>query len=331
MNCPKCQTAAKADSNFCEECGTQLQAVAAPALKSNDLCACGAGPEMINEDGFCDVCGLQRRKACQDHAEIEHSPLMAGVSDLGKRHGQNEDSFCLHEEQDVRIAVVCDGVSMSENPDEASHAAAQAAQDSLVASARLAAPDFKVEMREAIARAAVAVAQLGVTPIGVELDPPSSTIVAAIVPAPVANQPRKAIVGWVGDSRAYYISDKSCLQLTKDHSWLNETVDLGEIPYEQAIKDKRSHHLTRTLGGMPEKPSTEMDEPGIVEVDLNTTGWLLLCTDGLWNYAASTEDLAKIFRTIPKTATALEICQFLTGWANQQGGKDNVTVLALAV
>jgi serine/threonine protein phosphatase PrpC len=331
MNCPKCQTAAEADSNFCEECGTQLQAVAAPAPETNDLCECGAGPDKINEDGFCDVCGLQRRKTCQDHAEIELSPLTAGLSDLGKRHGQNEDSFCLHEEQDLRIAVVCDGVSMSENPDEASHSAAQAATDSLAASARRADADFKVEMREAIARASAAVAELGFTPIGDQLDPPSSTIVAAIVPATVANQPRKAIIGWLGDSRAYYISDKECLQLTRDHSWLNETVDSGEMPYERAVKDKRSHQLTRTLGGIPEKLRTEMDDPGIVEVELNATGWLLLCTDGLWNYAVSTDEFAEIFRTIPKTATALEICKFLTGWANQQGGKDNVTVLALAV
>ena len=60
-------------------------------------------------------------------------------------------------------------------------------------------------------------------------------------------------------------------------------------------------------------------------------GWLILCSDGLWNYANSADDLGKLFDTIPKAANAHEISEFLTDWANKQGGKDNVTAVTVAI
>ena len=332
MNCPKCNTIAEADSNFCEECGTPLKALPAGVAQKMGVCECGAGPDKIGEDGFCEVCGLKVKNSVSDHVEVELSPLVAGVSDSGKRHFQNEDSFCVHREKETVIAVVCDGVSVSQNPDQASQCAASAAKDSLAESAVKPNPDFNQAMRDAIRRADAAVKQVSFIPDLEEIDPPSSTIIAVIVvPSAGSGKTKKAIIGWLGDSRAYYFTNKANTLLTKDHSWANEIVEAGEMSYEEAIKDARSHRLTRTLGGYPAKAGTEMDEPGIIEADLSATGWLILCTDGVWNYADSGEDLAKIFHAMPKTATALETAKFLTEWANAQGGKDNVSVVALAV
>jgi PPM family protein phosphatase len=332
VNCPKCQTIVQADSNFCEECGTPLKVFSARVAQRKGLCECGAGPDKIGEDGYCEVCGLKVANSAGDHVEIELSPLAAGVSDLGKRHWQNEDSFCVHRENETLIAIVCDGVSVSQNPDQASRCAAGAAKDSLAESAVKSNPDFREEMRDAIGRADGAVKKVSFIPALEDIDPPSSTIVAVIVvPSAGSGKPKRAIIGWLGDTRAYYLTNKGNTLLTKDHSWANAIVEAGQMSYEEAIKDPRSHRLTRALGGYPEKAGAEMDEPGIIEVDLSATGWLILCTDGVWNYADSAENLARIFHAVPMTATALEIARFLTEWANTRGGKDNVSVVALAV
>ena len=75
----------------------------------------------------------------RDHAEVDLGPA-AGVSDRGLRHHRNEDAMALAAEQapdgPAVVAVVCDGVSSSAHPDEASQAAAQAALEVLVAAVR---------------------------------------------------------------------------------------------------------------------------------------------------------------------------------------------------
>src|SRR5258707_5808955 len=72
----------------------------------------------------------------RDHAEVDLGPA-AGVSDRGLRHHRNEDAMALAAEQapdgPAVVAVVCDGVSSSARPDEASQVAAQAGLPILVA------------------------------------------------------------------------------------------------------------------------------------------------------------------------------------------------------
>ena len=72
----------------------------------------------------------------RDHDEIDLGPA-AGVSDRGLRHPRNEDAMALTAEQSPNgpmvVAVVCDGVSSSARPDEASLAAVQAALPVLAA------------------------------------------------------------------------------------------------------------------------------------------------------------------------------------------------------
>src|SRR5258708_29173755 len=77
-----------------------------------------------------------RNPSSRDHAEVALGPA-AGVSDRGLRHPRNEDAMALAAEQapdgPAVVAVVCDGVSSSARPDEASQVAAQAALPVLVA------------------------------------------------------------------------------------------------------------------------------------------------------------------------------------------------------
>jgi serine/threonine protein phosphatase PrpC len=149
------------DDNFCEACRTAL----APSVASDgangpaDRCPYCAG--RIGADGYCESCG-RKEPAGRDHIELDLG-LVAGVTDRGLRHRRNEDAMVLATAQlpagPVVVAVVCDGVSSADRPDEASLAAAQAAGDVLLAAARGGA-DLAAASAEAVRAAQLALARL---------------------------------------------------------------------------------------------------------------------------------------------------------------------------
>src|SRR5260370_24762358 len=98
----------------------------------------------------------------RDHVEVDLGPA-AGVSDKGLRHARNEDAMALAADQGpdgpAVVAVVCDGVSSSARPDEASQASAQAALPVLVAAVR-AGQDLAAASLAAVAAAPPAISAL---------------------------------------------------------------------------------------------------------------------------------------------------------------------------
>lgn len=123
----------------------------------------------------------------------------------------------------------------------------------------------------------------------------------------------------VGDSRAYLVRNNELLQLTEDHSLVNELVKSGEITREMAMNHPRKNVLTRSLG----MPST-------VEVDVTNHLWvpndyILLCSDGLTNMVSEEE----ILTTINSDQPLKEKVSALIASANNAGGLDNITVLVI--
>ena len=159
--CPSCGRVAGPDDNFCEACRTAL----APSVASDgangpaDRCPYCAG--RIGADGYCESCG-RKEQAGRDHIELDLG-LVAGVTDRGLRHRRNEDAMVLATAQvpggPVVVAVVCDGVSSADRPDEASLAAAQAAGDVLLAAAR-GGEDMAAASAAAVRAAQLALARL---------------------------------------------------------------------------------------------------------------------------------------------------------------------------
>ena len=135
-------------------------------------------------------------------------------------------------------------------------------------------------------------------------------------------------VGWIGDSRAYWIPDDReapASRLTEDDSWAAGMVSAGLASEQEAYADSRAHAITAWLGADspeldPHTASFQPDGPGVVVV----------CTDGLWNYAESAEELASV---VPADACAhpLRCAQVLVRVALDGGGHDNVTVAVLPV
>ena len=125
MECPFCTTTLPDDDVFCEACGKPLGQRVEQASPAVCCPNCGAPPDEIADDGYCDRCGHLARRPASDHVEIALSPDFAGVSDRGRKHQRNEDRFAIGQAGDGYIMVVCDGVSSSTQSELASSAVAE--------------------------------------------------------------------------------------------------------------------------------------------------------------------------------------------------------------
>lgn len=299
---------------------------APPAAGGPALCvACRAG--RVDTDGYCENCGHAQPRE-RDHMERELAGV-AAVSDRGLRHHRNEDAFAvstttLPDGSPATLAIVCDGVSSATRPDEASAAAAEAAGASLLAALPRGTHPQQA-MRDAIVAAAEAVNSLAEEPgqDGAEHDPhrhrnaPACTIVGSVVAAGLL------VVGWVGDSRAYWVPDDRSTppaRLTEDDSWAAQMVAAGLMNEAEAYADERAHAITGWLGA----DSYELD-PHTAAFKPDRSGVVVVCTDGLWNYAEAAEDMARV---VPADAAdrPLHGAQVLVGHALDGGGHDNITV-----
>ncbi|MET8297451.1 protein phosphatase 2C domain-containing protein [Streptomyces sp. NPDC005180] len=278
--------------------------------------ACRSGS--VDSDGYCEHCGHAQPRE-RDHLEEELCSV-AAVSDRGLRHHRNEDSFAvaataLPDGSAATVAIVCDGVSSASRPDDASAAAAGAASEVLLDALPRGAHPAEA-MHEAILAAGAAVSALAPQPPGAQ-NAPACTLVGAVVSSGLLT------VGWVGDSRAYWVpDDRAALprRLTEDDSWAAQMVAAGLMGEAEAYADIRAHAITGWLGADaydldPHTASFRPDHPGVVVV----------CTDGLWNYAESATDLARL---LPADAAErpLHCAQVLVGHALDGGGHDNITV-----
>ena len=210
-------------------------------------------------------------------------PGVAGVTDRGRLRGRNEDALAVgrldRDGTGVTMAVVCDGVSTSPQGDLAARAAVDAAIVVLldlldrghgVGHATEAGARRRGRRgRRAARRPSAAV-------------PPSCTYVSAIVTG------AEVTIGWVGDSRAYWLDADGATALTVDDSPAAQLAATG-IPVPGV--DPHSVALLRWLGAdAPDGP------PHVVTFRPPGPGRLLLCSDGLSRYAKEPADLAVAVR-----------------------------------
>lgn len=129
----------------------------------------------------------------------------------------------------------------------------------------------------------------------------------------------KMFVGHMGDSRIYIIRSGEAIQVTKDHSYVEELIDSGRITREQAKIHPNRNIITRALG-LDRDIDVDTDAFDLVEGDR-----VLLCTDGLTN-AVEDKELVEMACAVnePKTAVKNMIDK-----ANERGGRDNITLQLL--
>jgi serine/threonine protein phosphatase PrpC len=266
----------------------------------------------ISPEGYCESCG-RKVPSGRDHVELDLG-LLAGVTDRGLRHPRNEDAMALATAETpagpVAIAVVCDGVSTSPRPDEASLAGAQAAVRVLLTSVR------RGDDPEEASLAAVRQAHEAMAVLGSPAQAPAATYVSVVITAGAVT------VCWLGDSRAYWLtSGADARRLTRDDSLAEEMVASGELTEADAMAAPQAHVITRWLGAdvvEPQPHLTRFEPPG--------PGVVLVCSDGLWNYQPDAAGLAEL--ALPAALTDPPgAAGAMLKFALEAGGTDNITAV----
>ncbi len=348
MTCPACGEQLADGAQFCEACGASVSGVPAPVAWAgagsdlDDLSpisrptardAASSGPPAVpapracaqcgspvGDDGYCTVCG-SKAPSERDHFEQAPSAWVAGVCDRGVKHARNEDAMALFAEPDRggrAVLVVCDGVSNSDGSDVASLAAVQAALEVLR-------PPLPKGMGDAASADAVATRVLTTAAAAA-----NTAVIAHTEPSSARPASCTMAVGLVdgatvrcaviGDSRAYLLPDEGeGSQLLPDDSMAQALIAAGH-PREEAEASPHAHAITKWLGA--DSPDVV---PRVATVTADRPGWLLVCSDGLWNYASEPEALrAQV--DAAGTTEPLPLASALVAWAIAQGGHDNITV-----
>ncbi len=131
----------------------------------------------------------------------------------------------------------------------------------------------------------------------------------------------KAVLGHVGDSRAYLVRAGKIKQISKDHSWVADQVEKGILTLEQAENHQYRNMLIRVIGTKPEVA------PDIQTVQLLRDDIIILSSDGMHGLVNEKEILEELNRT-----SALQSAiEFWIGLANTRGGPDNITCVVAKV
>jgi protein phosphatase len=222
-------------------------------------------------------------------------------TDVGRGRPANEDNYLAP--PDGRLFAVADGMGGH----RAGEVASATAIDALQAAFARGAP-----LDEAVGEANAAVfekasANLDMRGMGTTLT------AAALLDRDVL------LLGHVGDSRAYLWRDGDVIQITEDHSLVEQLVREGRLRPEEAAVHPQKAIITRALGIDPE---VEVDT---YPVKLRPGDRVLLCSDGLTNMVADSA-IAGVLRRQRDPQLAAET---LVDLANEAGGDDNITVVVI--
>lgn len=131
----------------------------------------------------------------------------------------------------------------------------------------------------------------------------------------------RLLVGHIGDSRCYRLRDGVMVQITKDHSLLQEQIDAGLISPEQAASSSIKNLVTRALG-VDESVALEINEHLVAIGDS-----YLMCSDGLSDMVDDPA-IAKI--ALADVDLDQKVTQLIDA-ANTSGGRDNISVLMVEI
>ncbi len=238
----------------------------------------------------------------------------AAATDIGCRRSNNEDSYGYDVEQSV--FVVCDGMGGNAAGEVASGMAVRTFIETFGASGQGAEASDAMALVENRMIAAIFEANRVVREAGAEnpeLYSMGTTLVCACLDG------SRAVVGNVGDSRAYLLRGGVCRQITLDHSLLDEEVRNGNMTPEMAAASNLQSVITRAVG------VSDTVEPDLFAATLQPEDLLLLASDGLTRYV-NPDEIAQAASTGSELTA---ICNALIEHAKQRGGADNITCILL--
>lgn len=234
-------------------------------------------------------------------------------TDKGIVRDNNQDSYTAFElEGGAVFAVVCDGMGGAAEGALASSEAIKVIREFVAERYQTDMSDISVKslLFSAIENANKHIYNISGTDSTYE--GMGTTVVASLVTNSFV------YIAHAGDSRAYKINDGKLLQLTRDHSVVQNMLENGEITPEEAQDHPSKHIITRALG-VDDSIRTDFCQESFEENDI-----LILCSDGLTNYVKS-DDILRL----TGDGDFYKYADRLVNLANQNGGGDNITVVAV--
>jgi protein phosphatase len=249
----------------------------------------------------------------------------AGLTDVGRKRKMNEDTFTAAD--NLGLYVVADGMGGHAAGEVASRLAVESILRHIsgAETGNATAPSNAVtrsldDDRPAPARRVLSAIRMANQDIvrSVHEDQSTRGMGTTVVLAYI--QGRRAYIGSVGDSRAYLVRGGRIMQLTDDHTFVNEQVRAGTLSPAEARRHPARNILTRAVGSQDEV------EADLVEQDLEAGDLLILCSDGLTTMVDD-HDILDVVRR--QGGDPDRGCQALINLANERGGDDNITAILI--
>ena len=241
-----------------------------------------------------------------------------GETDIGRKRSTNQDSICMVPKS--RLFAVADGMGGHNGGDIASQMAVKLFSESLSEETRPS--DVAKYLSKTITYINQSIYEHGQA--NQELKGMGTTISAYML------DNKYAYFANVGDSRVYMIHDGMIFQMTRDHSLVQEKLNLKIYDREGARKDPQKNVLIRTIGF---EPNVEVD---IYKFRLLRNTIFMVCSDGLHGKICDADVLRIIKHNIPDISKAdnrqvSNAVNHLIQQANHNGGQDNISVILTAI
>lgn len=248
--------------------------------------------------------------------------IVYGVTDVGQVREHNEDHIAW--DKNMGLVMLADGMGGHNAGEVASEIAVNSIQEAL---RDVLAPDMQdshsIELTDAV-REAITYANDEINRQAREniaYSGMGTTIVLTLF------HHDRVISAHVGDSRTYRMRGDELVQLTTDHSLVQEMVDNGYLSEEEALKSASRNLITRALG------IADTVDVDVNEVKAENGDLYLMCSDGLSDLVTDEEivNLLKEYRSKTGGCDLEGAAKALVALANDKGGKDNISVILVCL
>lgn len=253
--------------------------------------------------------------------------IWSAYSDIGMKRKVNQDSYILRPfSEKTLLCVVCDGMGGAKGGEEASKIASETFAANVeefimpyvgAKDKTLHVNDIRDKLIESVDKANNAVHSYAKEHSS--LKGMGTTLVAVLIIE------HNIFCINVGDSRMYAIKGSKIKQITKDHSYVQYLIDMGQLTEKEAETFPNRNVITRAVGTEPEVlPETFRDTA-------SDGTFILLCTDGLTNFVKD-DEIKDILTRDSKNMDAITLnlrVKRLIDTANENGGADNITAAVI--
>ncbi|MEQ8237350.1 MAG: Stp1/IreP family PP2C-type Ser/Thr phosphatase [Syntrophomonadaceae bacterium] len=233
---------------------------------------------------------------------------VAAITDLGLHRKRNEDRYWIDMERG--IFIVCDGMGGHRGGDVAAKMTIETMQQNLLFT------DYEKlipVLLASIEKANQVVYEKGRS--DPELFEMGTTITAAVI------QDKRLTVAHVGDSSLFRFHQGQLGKITRDHTLAERLRQEGLVEASDMAVNRYKHVLTRAVGV---DPQVDID---LIQMEVLTGDWILLCTDGLTDMISDRE----IAQEIRSGLEPQDLARKLVDQALQKGGFDNITVVLISI